>query len=54
MDAMESPAYGPMEFESHDRPAEMGELTSSFEEAEQLLDAELDDLVDEDVERGFY
>jgi len=54
MDAVESPAYGPMEFENHDRPEAMDDLTDTFEEAEQLLDSELKDLVDENVERGFY
>ena len=54
MDALDSPAYGPMEFDDYDRPEGMGELTDTFEEAEELLDAELDDLIDEDVDRGFY
>ena len=54
MDAMESPAYGPMEFDQYDRSESVETLSETFEEAEQLLDAELDDLIDEDVERGFY
>jgi hypothetical protein len=54
MDAMDSPAYGPMEFEPRDRPDVMDDLTTTFEEAEELLDAELDDLIDESVDRGFY
>ena len=54
MDAMDSPAYGPMDFESHDRPEAMDEFTDTFEEAEQLLDAEFEDVVDDEVERGFY
>jgi len=54
MDALDSPAYGPMEFDSHDRPEPMDELTEAFEEAEQLLEAEFDDIVDETVDRGFY
>jgi hypothetical protein len=54
MDAMDSPAYGPMEFDHHDRPGAMAELTDTFEEAEELLDAEFEDVVSEDVERGFY
>lgn len=54
MGALDSPAYGPMEFDSHDRPAPMDDLTDTFEEAEQLLEAELEEIVDEDVERGFY
>jgi hypothetical protein len=32
----------------------MDELTETFEEAEQLLDAEFEDVIDEDVERGFH
>ena len=54
MDALESPAYGPMEFDHHDRPESMNSLTDTFEEAEQLLDAEFEDVIDENVTRGFY
>ena len=54
MDAVESPAYGPMEFGSDDRPAAMDDLSGTFEEAEQLLEAEFEDVVDENVSRGFY
>jgi len=54
MDALDSPAYGPMEFDHYDRPDSMDELTDTFEEAEELLDAEFEDVVDESVERGFY
>jgi len=54
MDAVESPAYGPMEFESHDRPDAVEELTDTFGEAEELLSAEFEDVIDDDVERGFY
>jgi hypothetical protein len=54
MDALDSPAYGPMEFDMTDRPESMDDLTDSFEEAEQLLDAEFEDVVDEDVRRGFH
>jgi len=53
MDALDSPAYGPMEFEQSDRPEALSGLTDTFEEAEELLDAELDDLVDETVSKGF-
>jgi len=53
MDALESPAYGPMDFESHGRPEPLDSLSDTFEEAEELLDAELSDLVDESVSRGF-
>ncbi len=54
MDALESPAYGPMEFDHHDRPEAVDELTETFADAEELLDAEFEDIIDEDVERGFY
>jgi hypothetical protein len=53
MDAMDSPAYGPMEFDHYDRPEQMETLEDTFEEAEQLLEAEFDDIVDENVDRGF-
>ena len=54
MAVLESPAYGPMEFDHRERPDALAEMTDSFEEAERLLDAELDDLIDEDgVGRGF-
>jgi hypothetical protein len=54
MDAVESPAYGPMEFDNYDRPESMDELTDTFEEAEELLETEFEDIVDEDVRRGFH
>jgi hypothetical protein len=54
MEAMDSPAYGPMEYDQYDRPAAMDKLAETFEEAEQLLEAEFDDVVDEDVDRGFH
>lgn len=54
MEALGSPAYGPMDFESHDRPSKLDGLSTTFEDAEELLDAELDDLVsDDEVDRGF-
>jgi hypothetical protein len=54
MEALDSPAFGPMEYDQYDRPNELDELSSTFEEAEELLDAELEDLVDDDgVGRGF-
>ncbi|WP_435358710.1 hypothetical protein [Haloarchaeobius sp. DFWS5] len=54
MDALESPAFGPMEYDQYDRPDRLDDLATTFEEAEELLDAELDDLVSEDgVDRGF-
>ncbi|MFB6146936.1 MAG: hypothetical protein ABEJ08_04545 [Halobacteriaceae archaeon] len=54
MNAVDSPAFGPMEFDHRDRPEPLEELTDTFEEADELLDAELDDLVEtDDVGRGF-
>lgn len=54
LSALDSPAYGPMEFDRTDRPERMDELTETFDEAEELLDAEFEDVIDENVERGFY
>ena len=54
MDALDSPAFGPMEYDMYDRPDGLDELSETFEEAEALLSSELDDLVEEDVGRGFY
>ncbi|GGN89752.1 MULTISPECIES: hypothetical protein [Haloarcula] len=54
LDAVDSPAYGPMEFDQYDRPERMDSLTDTFEEAEELLDTEFEDVIEEDVERGFY
>ncbi|AGB16486.1 hypothetical protein Halru_1888 [Halovivax ruber XH-70] len=54
MDALESPAFGPMEYDQFDRPEELDELAARFEEAESVLDAELDELIEaDDVDRGF-
>jgi hypothetical protein len=54
MDVLDSPAFGPMEYEMSDRPEPMDELAATFEDAEDVLDAELDELVDDDdVGRGF-
>jgi hypothetical protein len=54
MGALDSPAYGPMEYDAYDRPDAMTELAERFEEAESLLEADLADLVEEDeVGRGF-
>jgi hypothetical protein len=54
MDAVDSPAYGPMEFDGYDRPDRIDQLSETFEEAEELLTTEFEDIVDENVERGFY
>jgi hypothetical protein len=54
MDAIDSPAYGPMEFDLSDRPDDLDALSETFEEADALLSAELDDLIEkEGVDRGF-
>ncbi|GGL24169.1 hypothetical protein GCM10009037_04600 [Halarchaeum grantii] len=54
MDVVESPAFGPIEYDSHGRPDELDDLSETFEEAEELLNAELDDLIeDDDVGKGF-
>jgi len=54
MDALESPAFGPMAYDQYDRPEELEGLADEFEDAENLLEAELEDLIEEDdVDRGF-
>lgn len=54
MDALDSPAFGPMEYDMYDRPDALDDLSDTFQEAEDLLSKELDDLIDEDVGRGFH
>jgi len=54
MDALDSPAFGPMEFDNYDRPEGLDDLATTFEDAETVLDAELDDVIEDDgVDRGF-
>ncbi|WP_136715419.1 hypothetical protein [Halorientalis salina] len=53
METLESPAFGPAEIDTYDRPDSVDDLSTTFEEAEELLDAELDEIVDESVDRGF-
>ena len=54
MEAVESPAFGPMSYDLAGRPDPLDDLADEFEDAEDLLSAELDDLVTEDgVDRGF-
>ena len=49
-----SPAHGPMEYENRSRPDGLEEMSTTFEEAEAVLDAELEDIVrEDDVGRGF-
>ncbi len=54
MEAVDSPAFGPMAYEMSDRPDQLDELSETFEEADKLLSKELDELIDRDgVSRGF-
>ncbi|MFQ3318100.1 MAG: hypothetical protein ACI8UR_002371 [Natronomonas sp.] len=54
MEALDSPAFGPMEHDMYDRPDRLDDLSETFEEADDLLTKELDDLIEEsDVGRGF-
>ncbi|MGB9987741.1 hypothetical protein [Salarchaeum japonicum] len=54
MDAIDSPAFGPMQYDQYGRPDELDDLSNTFEEAEELLTEELDDLIDSaDVGKGF-
>jgi hypothetical protein len=55
METLESPAFGPMEYDQYGRPEEMADLSEEFTDAEELLESELDDLIEEDdVGRGFH
>ncbi len=55
MEALDSPAYGPMKYDQTRRPDGLDDLSTTFEDAEDVLNAELDDLVDTDgVSRGFH
>jgi hypothetical protein len=54
MDAIDSPAFGPMEYEFDGRPDRLDDLTEEFADADDLLTDDLEDLIDEDaVGRGF-
>lgn len=54
MGALDSPAYGPIEHDNYGRPDGLDDLSEEFEEAERLLNTELDDLVEADeTNRGF-
>jgi hypothetical protein len=54
MEAIDSPAFGPMEYDQYDRPDELDDLSATFEEAEELLEAEFEEVVEDDgVGRGF-
>ncbi|KAB1188109.1 MULTISPECIES: hypothetical protein [Haloferax] len=55
MEALDSPAFGPMDYEFDARPDRLDDLTDEFTDANELLSAELDDLIETDeVDRGFY
>ena len=54
MGALDSPAFGPMDYEFDGRPDRLDELSEEFADADELLSKDLDDLVEEDgVGRGF-
>lgn len=54
MDTLDSPAFGPMDYEFDDRPENLDGLADTFEDAESLLDKEFEDIVEEDgTGRGF-
>lgn len=55
MEALGSPAHGPATFEMAGRSESIDRLAGTFEEADELLSAELDELIDRSgVGRGFY
>lgn len=55
MEALESPAFGPMQFVRDDRPSEIQGLASTFNDAESVLEAEFEDLLRKDqVDHGFF
>ncbi len=54
MGALDSPAYGPMAYDQYDRPEQLDELSTTFEEAERLLESDLEDVIEEDgIDHGF-
>lgn len=54
MDAVDSPAFGPMDYDLGGRPEPLSALAEEFTDAEELLASDLDDLVEESgVDRGF-
>ncbi|PSQ15088.1 hypothetical protein BRD00_15115 [Halobacteriales archaeon QS_8_69_26] len=55
MDAMDSPAFGPIDYEFDERPEGLDELATTYEEAQEVLEAEFEELVEGDsVGRGFH
>ncbi|EMA04800.1 hypothetical protein [Haloferax denitrificans] len=54
MEALDSPAFGPMDYEFDARPDRLDDLADEFTDADELLSSDLDDLIESDgVDRGF-
>ena len=53
METLDSPAFGPAEFELTERLDTLDDLSTTFEEAEEVLETEFEDVVDDTVDRGF-
>jgi hypothetical protein len=54
MEAVDSPAFGPMDYEFDDRPDALDDLAATFSDAEEVLEAEFEEMVEDDgVGRGF-
>lgn len=54
MNAIESPTFGPVEYDGYGRPKSLDRLAERFEEAETVLDAELDELnATDEIDRSF-
>lgn len=54
MNALDSPAFGPLTFDRSERPDPIESLADTFDEANQTLNAELTELLDRDeIDRGF-
>lgn len=54
METLDSPAFGPMEYDFDARPDSLDALEDTFEDASDLLDAEFEDIIEEDgTNRGF-
>lgn len=54
MAALDSPAYGPVEYDQRGRPDGLDALSGTFEEAEEILEMEFEDILAEDeIGRGF-
>ncbi|KAB1198803.1 MULTISPECIES: hypothetical protein [Haloferax] len=55
MEALDSPAFGPMDYEFDARPDRLDDLSDEFTDADALLSSELEDLIETDeVDRGFH